>query len=365
MHNLNSLPNAALMGRHVFKEFDVGLSALQMSQAINSISPKVLCVASAAILLVMGAGDAGAREISRPRQSAHSYYLWSGVASNLRDDNRYEARYRDIGHFHLGEGPSGAVVAQSGYGPGLMDAPPGQPGNMSAPMGISPPQPGYGPGSMDAPPGQPGYMPGPIDFPAQQPGYGSGSMDAPSGQPGYMPAPTDFPSQQPGSMSAPTGLPRTTPAYGTDTTGAPPVQTGPNLPSTAIPPARPEIGPGTTGSFGARNESEPTVLRATNTARMRAESLNGGLRVYRSSSCMYQQSGGECLIKNDSDGYLFRFLGGEPGWQQLGKPPTLETEILIARDGKTVSRLLYNGPPRSVSTHDSLQGAPQPATIKP
>ena len=296
------------MGCHAFKDFDVDLSALQMSQAINSVSPKVLCVASAAILIVVGAGDAGAREISRTSQSAHSYFPWSVVASNLSADNRHESRHREIGRFHPGEGPSGAVLAQSGYVPGLMDAPPGQPG--------------------------------------------------------YMPAPMGFPTQQPGSMSAPTGLPSTTPAYGTDTTGAPPVQTVPNLPSTAIPPARPENGPGTTGSFGARNESVHTVLRATNTARMRAESLNGGLRVYRTSSCMYQQSGGECLIKNDSDGFLFRFLGGEPGWQQLGKPPTLETEILVARDGKTVSRLIYNGPPRSVSTHHSLQGAPQPATIK-
>jgi hypothetical protein len=365
MHILNSSPVAALLVRHISKVYDVGLSGLQRSQAIKSISPIVLCVTSAAILLVMRAGEAGSREVSRVRQSAPSSYLWSAVDSNLRADNRSESVGREIGHFYLGVGTFGAILAQTGYGPGSMDAPTGQPGNMSGPMGFPPPQPGYGPGSMDAPTGQPGYMPGPTGFPTQQPGYGPGSMDVPTGQPGYMPGPTGFPTQQPDSMPAPTGLPRTTTGYGTDTTGAPPVQAGPSLPSTATPPAQPDNGPRSTDSLGARNERAYAVIRATNTARMRAEALNGGLRVYRTSSCMYQQSGGECLIKNNSDGYLFRFLGGEPGWQQLGKPPTLETEILIARDGKTVARLLYNGPPRGVPTPESIPGAPQPATIKP
>jgi hypothetical protein len=337
MNNLNGSLVAALMGRRIFIVFNVSLSVLQRSRGIKTVSPKDLCIASVAILLVMGAGEVQSGEISKIRLHAHTHYPWSAVDSNLKAANRYKSRDREVGQFDLVESPSRAVVAQSVYGSGLMDAPTGQPGTNTGPMGFPPPQPGYGPGSMDAP----------------------------SGQPGYMPAPTGLPTQQPGSMPAPTGLPRAIPAYGTDTPGAPPVQTGPNLPSTAIPPAQSDNGPGTTGSLGASNETIHTVLRATNTARMKAESLNGGLRVYRTSSCMYQQSGGQCLIKNDSGGFLFRILGGEPGWQQLGKPPTLETEILVARDGKTIVRVLYNGPPRSISTQGILPGAPQPTTIKP
>lgn len=87
-------------------------------------------------------------------------------------------------------------------------------------------------------------------------------------------------------------------------------------------------------------------LRAVNTARMRAEYLNGGLNKYRAASCMYEQSGGVCLIISSIDGFLFRFVGGEPGWQQLRKPPSLETEMLVSSDGRTVLRVFYNGPQR-------------------
>ena len=88
-------------------------------------------------------------------------------------------------------------------------------------------------------------------------------------------------------------------------------------------------------------------LRAANMARMKAESLNGGLQVYRAAACMHQQSGGPCLIQSSTDGYLFRFYGGGPGWQQLGKPPTVETEILVAADGRSIQKVIYNGPIRS------------------
>jgi hypothetical protein len=88
-------------------------------------------------------------------------------------------------------------------------------------------------------------------------------------------------------------------------------------------------------------------LRAVNMARMTAERLNGGLQVYRAAACMHQQSGGSCLIRSSSDGYLFRFYGGEPGWQQLGKTPTFETEILVAPDGRSIRNVIYNGPIRS------------------
>jgi|LakMenE18May11ns_1017448.scaffolds.fasta_scaffold9899761_1 hypothetical protein len=357
MHNL---PIAAQMGRHSLKTNDVSSRVLRRSQAINPISLKGLGLASAAMILVMVAGQGRHAQVSEIRQSVHSYHLWSVIDSHVSADNRDKSAGGQFGFSHLRGGPAEAFVAQSDYGPGSMDAPPGQPGYVPVPMGFPPQQPGYGPGSIDAPPGQSGYVPDPMGFPPQQPGYGPGSMDAPLGQPGYVPAPMGVPPQQPVSMPAPTGLPATPSGYGSGTAGGQPAHPSPNFHPTSIPQAQPDHGPATTDSLGARTESVHTVLRATNTARMRAEALNGGLRVYRTSSCMHQQSGGECLIKKDSNGYLFRFLGGEPGWQQLGKPPTLETEILIGRDGKTVDRLLYNGPPRGLSTPANLEVAPQP-----
>jgi hypothetical protein len=87
--------------------------------------------------------------------------------------------------------------------------------------------------------------------------------------------------------------------------------------------------------------------RAANLARMRGELINGGLGVYRPALCMYERSGGDCLLRADADGFLFRFYGGVPGWAQLGLPPTVETEILVAPDGRSVLSVVYNGPPRS------------------
>lgn len=87
--------------------------------------------------------------------------------------------------------------------------------------------------------------------------------------------------------------------------------------------------------------------RAANLARMRGELINGGLGVYRPALCMYERSGGDCLVRADADGFLFRFYGGVPGWAQLGLPPTVETEILVAPDGRSVLSVVFNGPPRS------------------
>ena len=100
--------------------------------------------------------------------------------------------------------------------------------------------------------------------------------------------------------------------------------------------------------------------RAANLARMRAEVINGGLRVYRAAACMYQLSGGTCLVRSGSDGMLFRFYGGPPGAEQLGRPPTVETEILIAPDGRSLVDVLYNGPPRSVPGPPGHQTEPLP-----
>ena len=72
-------------------------------------------------------------------------------------------------------------------------------------------------------------------------------------------------------------------------------------------------------------------VRAINTARMQAESINGGLNNYRSSKCIYAtgKGGGNCF-KNASDGFLFVFDGGSQGWQEAGGQPNVETEILVS-----------------------------------
>ncbi|MEB3335239.1 MAG: hypothetical protein VKP70_09660 [Cyanobacteriota bacterium] len=102
---------------------------------------------------------------------------------------------------------------------------------------------------------------------------------------------------------------------------------------------------------GVRAQSDgSSTLRAANMARMKAENLNGGLGVYRPAACMYSQGGGSCLVKSSREGYLFRFPGGGPGWQQLGNPATVETEILVAPDGRSILQVIYNGPPRGTTT---------------
>ena len=86
--------------------------------------------------------------------------------------------------------------------------------------------------------------------------------------------------------------------------------------------------------------------RAANLARNVAVRLNGGLGRYRPADCMFSQGGGSCRIRSDARGYTFRFNGGSPGWQQLNQPPTLETQIRIAVDGRSVLGIDYNGAPR-------------------
>lgn len=90
------------------------------------------------------------------------------------------------------------------------------------------------------------------------------------------------------------------------------------------------------------------AIRALNLARNTGVSLNGGLSVYRPAACMFTTSAPEnpCLVQRNDQGFLFRFLGGPPGWQVLNIPPTRETELLIAPDGRTVTQVVYNGVPR-------------------
>ena len=104
-----------------------------------------------------------------------------------------------------------------------------------------------------------------------------------------------------------------------------------------------------TGPAQAQVDAEVSFarVRAVNLARDTAVKLNGGLTVYRPAKCMFDTSlgGGNCLIRRDDQGFRFRFLGGAPGWQQLGLPPTWDTEILVSADGRQVVQVVFNQPP--------------------
>lgn len=97
-----------------------------------------------------------------------------------------------------------------------------------------------------------------------------------------------------------------------------------------------------------------SAVRALNLARNLAVQQNGGLSLYRPAQCMFQtaDAGNECLVSMDEDGFVFRFLGGIPGWEQFQMPASVETEVRISADGRTVEEVLYNGPPRPVQPVD-------------
>jgi len=90
-------------------------------------------------------------------------------------------------------------------------------------------------------------------------------------------------------------------------------------------------------------------MRAANMARMQAELLNGGLRLYSADDCMHRGGGGACLMSDTEEGYRFRFLGGAPGWTSKRERGTIETEVLVSPDA-TQSKVVYNGPPRKTGT---------------
>ena len=85
-------------------------------------------------------------------------------------------------------------------------------------------------------------------------------------------------------------------------------------------------------------ELVPTASkRAINLARGTAASANGGLRLYHPARCMYvSPTKNPCLTKRDANGFTFRFLGGPPGWEVLGLPPTVQSIVVIAPDGQSV-----------------------------
>ena len=61
---------------------------------------------------------------------------------------------------------------------------------------------------------------------------------------------------------------------------------------------------------------------------------------------MHQKGGGSCMVDAGSNGYLFDFLGGPPGWEVNQQDATTETRILISPDGSQVLSVEYNGAPR-------------------
>jgi len=107
-----------------------------------------------------------------------------------------------------------------------------------------------------------------------------------------------------------------------------------------------------------------SAVRAINLARATGINQNGGLSVYRPAQCMFQTANpaNPCLISTPGDGgnardnrdnpnspanaYVFRFQGGPPGWQQTNQPPSVETEVSISADGRSVLQINYNGSPR-------------------
>jgi hypothetical protein len=99
------------------------------------------------------------------------------------------------------------------------------------------------------------------------------------------------------------------------------------------------------GSASAQTISE-AQMRAANMARMQAEVLNGGLGKYSPADCMHQSGGADCLVSETAAGYRFRFQGGAPGWAAMGRPASLETDVLVSPDGRSL-RVEYNGPIRT------------------
>ena len=92
-------------------------------------------------------------------------------------------------------------------------------------------------------------------------------------------------------------------------------------------------------------DPKPTQ-RAFNFARMRAETLNGGISKYQAQSCMYSHDSSKLCLIDESNGFTYRFFGGAPGWEVLKQPPSVETVIRIDTDGEIQSELIYNGSPR-------------------
>ncbi|EDY39413.1 conserved hypothetical protein [Cyanobium sp. PCC 7001] len=98
----------------------------------------------------------------------------------------------------------------------------------------------------------------------------------------------------------------------------------------------------------AEERVTPAAVRAINVARTYAVRVNGGLERYRPAQCMFATAArsNPCLVEENADGFVFRFLGGPPGWEERDQLPTAETELRISPDGRRVEQVVYNDTPR-------------------
>lgn len=80
--------------------------------------------------------------------------------------------------------------------------------------------------------------------------------------------------------------------------------------------------------------------RALNLARGAATARNGGLRLYRSSRCMYiSTANNPCLTHAGPAGIEFNIPGGTPGWEERGEAPAVMTRILVSADGRSLLQI--------------------------
>lgn len=86
--------------------------------------------------------------------------------------------------------------------------------------------------------------------------------------------------------------------------------------------------------------------RAVRLARTTVAARHGDASTYSPSACLERADGGDCLVEDSDGGFVFRILGGPPGWQEAGQAPTRETVLHISRDGRRVLAIDYDGTPR-------------------
>lgn len=101
----------------------------------------------------------------------------------------------------------------------------------------------------------------------------------------------------------------------------------------------------------SNREQSEALQRAQNLARQAAEKANGGLSRYQAEAAMFNSRVASetvtCQYDPQSQTFTFRFLGGEPAWQQKkGKQPTVESVVSVTSTKPPQIRVDYNGPIR-------------------
>ena len=120
-----------------------------------------------------------------------------------------------------------------------------------------------------------------------------------------------------------------------------------NGPEPVTPPLEPAVSSGPSPYAGISADPDAVnrfvrdnplaARRAMNLARGAATRRNGGLRVYRPSTCMYASAANNpCLRHAGPQGFEFTIPGGIPGWEQTGTPAAVTTRILIDVDGRSL-----------------------------